>query len=416
VKQKLNQKVENIDMRPKLTTEIFISKAIQKHGSKYDYSLVDYVHSQSKVQIICQDHGIFKQTPNSHLGGHCCSICTGKGGIKLTNETFISKSIQKHGSKYDYSLVDYVNAHTKVNIICPEHGTFEQSPDSHLSGSGCPTCFGVNKITNEIFIERSIQKHGNIYDYSLVKYINIHTKVKIICPEHGVFEQSPSNHLSGSVCPSCSGFINKSIQKHGSKYDYSLVEYTKNNEKVKIICKEHGIFEQIPSYHLRGSECPSCVNKIKTETFISKAIQKHGSKYDYSLVDFKKTKTKLKIICPEHGVFEQSPKRYLGGQACPHCSGGGGFDQSKPAIFYILKVNDQDIWKIGITNRTLSKRYSKSERELFTVLSTTKFKNGVEALQLETKLKKQYKEFIYTGFNPLNGGHTEMFTVLPVFK
>jgi hypothetical protein len=276
----------------------------------------------------------------------------------------------------------------------------------------------------EKFISKSIKKHGHIYDYSLVEYTKNNEKVKIICPEHGVFEQVPANHLFGQGCPSCAGvkklstetFISKAIKKHGHIYDYSLTEYVHSQSKVKIICSEHGTFEQVPASHLNGNGCPSCAGNIKltTEDFISSAIQKHGHIYDYSLVEYKGARTKVKIICKEHSVFEQTPNNHLNGNICPLCSGYGGFKQNKPAIFYILKINDKDIWKIGITNKSVPKRYSKSEQKLFSVVRTIPFKIGSNALQLETKLKKQYKEFLYTGSNPLYGGHTEMFTVLPI--
>ena len=127
---------------------------------------------------------------------------------KLTTEEFIQKALEKHGDKYDYSLVEYVNNNTKVKIICPIHGTFEQLPRSHLNGSICPFCANASrnlkeKNTTEQFIEEARKKHGDKYDYSNVKYMNSYTKVKIICPAHGLFEQIPRNHLSGACCPKC---------------------------------------------------------------------------------------------------------------------------------------------------------------------------------------------------------------------
>ena len=102
----------------------------------------------------------------------------------------------------DYDeLVEYVNNRTKVKIICPEHGVFEQTPQSHLLGNGCHRCSGVRNT--EEFIEASIKIHGNKYDYSLVEYVNTRTPVKIICPDHGVFEQTPTKQLCGHGCWSC---------------------------------------------------------------------------------------------------------------------------------------------------------------------------------------------------------------------
>ena len=107
---------------------------------------------------------------------------------------FINKAKLTHEDKYDYSLVDYINSYTKVRIICPIHGEFEQRVDIHLSVSGCQKCArerqNINvKSTNDIFINNANQIHGGKYDYSNINYINARTKVKIICPIHGEFEQ-----------------------------------------------------------------------------------------------------------------------------------------------------------------------------------------------------------------------------------
>jgi len=103
---------------------------------------------------------------------------------KLDRYEFIWKAIQKHGYKYDYRKVNYINNSTKVCIICPEHGEFWQTPDSHLNGRGCNLC---SKPVYDIksFIKKAKKVHNNKYDYSKVKYIDTKTKVCIICSEHG---------------------------------------------------------------------------------------------------------------------------------------------------------------------------------------------------------------------------------------
>ena len=274
-------------MPNKLTAEEFIERAKKVHGDKYDYSLVEYVNSKSKVKIICPVHGIFEQRPNSHLNGNGCPECkndlTGNRSRK-TKEDFIKKAIEIHGYKYDYSLVEYKNRESKVRIICPVHGVFEQSPHDHLSKRGCPKCAGKNK-TNDDFVKQLRNVHGNKYDYSLVEYTGAFNKIKIICPVHGVFEQSPHDHLKGCGCIKCSGryrrntedFIERAKKVHGDKYDYSLVDYKNANTKVKIICHVHGIFEQRAIDHLRGTNCPKC-NEYSTEMDIEKILQKENIK------------------------------------------------------------------------------------------------------------------------------------------
>ena len=118
-------------------------------------------------------------------------------------ETLESDFRKVHGDKYDYSLVEYINASTKVKIICPMHGIFEQYYHHHLTGSSCKKCSGRYIPTTEEWLEKAKVVHGDKYDYSLVEYKDSKTKVKIICAEHGVFEQIPNSHLSGSGCMKC---------------------------------------------------------------------------------------------------------------------------------------------------------------------------------------------------------------------
>ncbi|MBR6517552.1 MAG: zinc-ribbon domain-containing protein [Bacilli bacterium] len=248
---------------------------------------------------------------------------------------FIEKARKVHGDKYDYSKVEYVNAYTKICIICTKHGEFYQTPHTHLRGSGCKNCGleylskirRISSVTTEDFINKSIKIHGDKYNYSKVKYINCNTKVKIICPIHGEFYQTPQSHLRGSGCPKCCGlnktteeFIEKAILVHGDKYDYSKTEYKGSITKVCIICPKHGEFWQKPNDHLHGEGCKECSKKYKTtEEFIEESKSIHGDKYDYSKVNYINSNEKVCIICPKHGEFWQTPHSHLRGRGCPKC-------------------------------------------------------------------------------------------------
>lgn len=183
--------------------EKIIEKFRKIHGEKYDYSIVNYTNIKNKVKIICKEHGVFEQTPDSHIGKRGCPECT-KYSKKWSTDNFVKQCETIHGDKYDYSLVRYINAKTKIKIICKEHGIFEQKTGLHLYvGEGCPKCNNSYHSDTETFIKKSQKIHNDKYDYSLVKYKNTKTKVKIICPLHGKFEQNPDNHLSGRGCPIC---------------------------------------------------------------------------------------------------------------------------------------------------------------------------------------------------------------------
>lgn len=190
----------------KLNNTEFIDKAILIHNGKYDYSLIEYKTNKTKIKIICPIHGVFEQTPNCHLSGQGCQQCGNesfKEKKKLTKEGFIERAILRHGNKYDYSLLNYKSYEEKVKIICPIHGAFEQTPHSHLNGSSCQRCGNVNSKTLNEIIFLSKLKHDNKYDYSKSEYINAKTKLKIICPKHGEFEQLHNHHILGQGCPIC---------------------------------------------------------------------------------------------------------------------------------------------------------------------------------------------------------------------
>jgi hypothetical protein len=127
-------------MPSKLTNETFIQKANLLHNNKYDYSLVDYKSSKEKVSIICKEHGVYEQIPNDHLKPHGCTLCSYEAQAAIAKAEFATKASIIHDNKYDYSLVEYKNNATKVKIGCSEHGIFEQKPNSHLQGKGCPIC------------------------------------------------------------------------------------------------------------------------------------------------------------------------------------------------------------------------------------------------------------------------------------
>ena len=192
-------------MRKKKTNDEFIKECNKIHGNLYDYSLVNYINANMKIKIICKIHGIFEQLAASHINGVKCNKCVRN---ILTQEQFILLAKEKHHYLYNYSLVNYINMREKICIVCKIHGIFNQAARHHLDGRGCPNCAIIsignnNKISQEAFIEKAIQIHGENYDYSLVKYKLYTIKVVITCKKHGQFLQSPANHIKGHGCPIC---------------------------------------------------------------------------------------------------------------------------------------------------------------------------------------------------------------------
>ena len=233
---------------------------------------------------------------------------------KKTKEEFIKDARKKHGDKYDYSNVEYVNNATKICIKCPKHGEFWQTPISHLRSCGCPRCGGTGVLTKEEFIKKAKEIHGDKYDYSKVNYVNAHTKVCIICGEHGEFWQYPADHTNGHGCPKCGDensrekrsstkekFIKKANETHKGKYDYSQVKYVNCDTKVCIICHEHGEFKQTPDNHLQGHGCPKC-NLSHLERSVMNYLDDMGITYDYQKRFNWLGKQSLDFYLPDYNV------------------------------------------------------------------------------------------------------------------
>jgi len=208
---------------------------------------------------------------------------------KSTIIEFINKAKNAHDDFYDYSLVEYINNNTKIKIICPIHGIFEQLPRTHTSGNKCSSCvFDSYKTSYDNFIIKFNQIFNERYDYSKNKYVNMFTKITIICPIHGEFEQTPCNHLKGYGCQKCNKendikikndlFITKAKEKHKGLYSYELVKYIGKDYKVDIICKKHHIFKQSPHNHMKGKGCPVC-KESSGEKEIRNLLKKNNIKY-----------------------------------------------------------------------------------------------------------------------------------------
>lgn len=407
------------------------------HGDRYDYSETKYVNYSENVSIICPEHGRFAQAPGNHLSGKGCPECginkRARGRTKST-EQFIHEASSIHGDKYDYSHVIYTGEYQGVNILCPIHGEFTQDPKVHLMGSGCPKC-GLLKIgekkrlSQDDFLERSYKIHGDKYDYTKVDYQGQNTNVKIICPIHGVFTQLPSTHLNGGGCPACSGverygqsgFIERAKEIHGEKYDYSKVDYVNAKSKVEIICPEHGSFMSEPYHHTKGTGCPRCgADRISEallltkEEWIERAGNIHGDKYDYSRVDYAGGRNPVEIVCPEHGPFLQPPRIHIHQESgCPLCA-ESGVKLDAPGILYYIRINTHThtLWKIGITNRTVHKRFV-GDLSKITVIRAWPFDVLRDAFEIEKEILKTCIEHAYTGPDkPLSkGGNTELFTL-----
>ena len=194
----------------------------------------------------------------------------------------------------------------------------------------------MGKLSNtKEFIKKAEKIHGNKYDYSLVDYSGNTLNIKIICPTHGLFEQSPNVHISQkSGCQKCGGekvskalkhskeeFIKKAMKIHGNAYDYSITEYNGHKMKIiNVICPKHGIFNVHVESFLSGAMCNSCKQESKQLKFISEATTIHNGVFDYSKVYYVSKKKKVEVVCQKHGSFFITPDKHLGRKdGCPSC-------------------------------------------------------------------------------------------------
>ena len=311
-------------------------------------------------------------------------------GKIVTTEEFIEKAILVHGNKYKYSLVNYIGSQIKVKIICPDHGIFEQVPASHLNGSRCQKC-GFKSISNtksidtKEFIKRAKKTHGNKYNYSKTEYIRSFKKVTITCKIHGDFNQTPAGHLSGMGCRKCGSlkmsesiksttekFIQKAKQLHGDKYDYSLVDYIGNKRNVKIICKIHSVFEQMPDRHLRGAGCIKCV----------------------------------------HDNIKENPSGWTISNWQRAGENSKWFDSFK---VYIIRCwnEEEEFYKIGRTFNKTNRRFKSNDDMPYSyeIINEYIFDTARDAFDKETELKRLHKEHKHLPRIKFGGMH-ECFTTL----
>ena len=280
-------------MTKKMEKNEFIKKARLIHGNKFIYDKTDLNNRDEKGRIIitCPIHGDFLQTPGSHLAGRGCNLCSKP---IYDTKSFINESIKIHGNKYDYSKVKYIDSHTKVCVICPEHGEFFVSPNNHVRGKGCKQC-AIEKnasrcrLTFEEFLERAKKVHGDKYDYSKVEYLNNSTEIAIICPEHGIFFQTPGHHMDGEGCPICKEsklekLVRENLEKDNIEYvkEYSpkwagkfRYDFFIPSKKIVIECQ--GYHHYYPVYYsTKEKGIKNYIKRVKDDLKKKELCEKNG--------------------------------------------------------------------------------------------------------------------------------------------
>lgn len=335
-------------MPRKKSQEEVVSAFIKKHGDRYDYSRVRYLGSTKKVEVICAKHGVFEINPSHHMNGTGCRDCY-FDSKKTTKSEFVIRSRKRFGYRYDYSLFDELpKAGERVLIRCTEHDeVFLQEPRNHMGGhDGCSKCKSIKQMYSKgngvapksleeaksEFVRKANEKHGHAYIYDQFEYDGASVNGKIICPVHGEFWQTPSNHVRKTGCPLCSienrkqGTFKQKCQARGINYWMALKRREAGMPEDKIFkegyVRQDRAISEITVFNVNYPNLEAAVRSLKpaaNSTTIARWLNKG--------------------MTPEE-AFERIPN--------PGYASG---------IIYLVRHRDSGKQYIGLTIQTLERRW-----------------------------------------------------------
>ena len=208
-------------------TKKFIRRSLKIFGDRFDYGISFYIKAKLNIKINCRKHGEFEQRVDHHYDGHIgCEECykesvsdrmkilmnTDEYKSKVFKNVFIKNEAnfkeiikEKFGDYYDLSKIKYINANTKVILVCPKHSDFTIKPTDIYKFKGCKKCIKEEKLEkNKIkFINTCNKLYDFYYDYSKFEYRGCNIESIIICKEHGEFKRDYNHHIRGEGCPRC---------------------------------------------------------------------------------------------------------------------------------------------------------------------------------------------------------------------
>ena len=332
-----------------LTRDLFITQCNVLFPGRLDFSEFVFIDEDTDATFTCMlCRYKYPRTPATMLkaGSHGCGVCV--GGIKDTLQTFLAKARLKGLDKlYDYSLVVYVNAQTKIRLICVENNhPFEVTPAHHLGGDGCRRCIGYYRTKDEFILLSRKKYPDTLFGFDDTTWVDMSTSISIYCPTcKQVFTTTPQVHLrEGSLggCRTCADreislrqsytqpqWIELAIAKHGDTYLYHNVTYVNSQTDVCIICPKHGEFQQTPAMHLGGRGCRKCgierciASKLYTEADLEEAFVNarilHNGRYEYTRIFRDECRLMIEMRCPTHGIITQRLDHHLHGHGCDRC-------------------------------------------------------------------------------------------------
>lgn len=362
---------------------------------------------------------------------------------KVTQEEALARFRSKHGERYDYSRVEYVDTRVKVIIGCREHGAFKQGPAEHWKGQGCALCArtrqtGAPPTPWHAVEPRLAAAHSGKYIYDGAGYRDSNSKIRATCPIHGDFWPQVASHLRGRFgCRECSyiergqakqvtleEWLRSARDRFGHRFEYDAVSWNTHTnigrKRLRFRCPDHGWQEMKPNYHLLSPlGCPSCgrfqggdKRRLTTEEFIARATARFDGKFSYEKTVYRSANEKVLVTCSAHGDYLTLPGNHMAGHECPKCA-PGGFALTAPGLVYYIRIDAAHgvLYKIGITNLSVRERYPSSwDQSRITVIKEWSYLIGADAAVHEKEVLQQYAAFRYIG-EPvlLNVGTTEVF-------
>jgi len=407
-------------MPPKLTTSEFIKRANKIHSNKYNYSKVDYKFSNHKIIIICPEHGEFTQRPGDHILRHQgCPKCA--GNLKLSVDNFIKRANKIHSNKYDYSKVIYNGGHSKVKIICPEHGEFLQEANSHLRGHKCKKCsqieiekrnlkkYGVSNQSKLDSVKAKVKqtclrKYGYAFVSAVPKFKKKREKTNIRNWQVKNVFQSPK--IIENFRKNWHNTKKKIIKNNRIKYGVDYPAQTKISKR-NLIEKWPYTFQKIKNTNLKKYG----VNNISQSHIKNMQFFNH----DFLLENFLDTDKTILIddMMQFFNISRKTCYTLMYKFNVNFIPKKGNFNPDKPAILYYLYDPEENLYKIGITNRTIEERFGKAfcSNRAIAILEQTHFKNGIDALNAEQEILEafNYARCTNSTWPKEVGGRTEFF-------
>ena len=309
----------------------FFDKAKAVHGNKYKY-FNDYKNKDTKINVECPNHGMFKVMAIQHLKGSACKKCLFDGKYNFR----VSELRKVHKDKdYEYVKESFKNLHY-IEVICKIHGKFTIDYYNHKNGSYCTKCSKTN--SSEDFFAKANKIHNNKYKY-FNDYKNEKNKINVECSIHGVFSIEPRAHLNGTACKKCLFDENYNFRLNEMRKVHKDYEYDKESfcdiHHIKATCKVHGEFIVDYFKHIKGRGCYRCKKIVHTkESYFKKAKEIHNNKYSYNEDSFRIMTSEIEIFCKDHGWFKQPADTHLHAK-CHKCHGNHKHTTEE----FIIKAN-----------------------------------------------------------------------------